>query len=652
VTVSFVPFGEVPTDGNAPAAPKNLIVQDYLGAGGQGDQGFYVMVNFPKSANHGNVSQYRLYRELDVTTGVDSSGNVVVLTTPVKKWVPWAAIDGIPSDEPVVRSVVPVTDNVATRWAVASEGGGKSSEPVVAGKRVFTKESVQQMAKLFGVDPNRIVNPEELGKMFVPSAEYVKSLLGDQKNLVFAALDPDVSSLLGTNAVPTSIRTEGGAITTSVKTVAAEAVAARDNIAPAQVTGTQLTSGTVTWTASVDDRVVGHVGYKGFAIPIAGVTKYEVMGSSSQEGTFSVIGTVGGGTTSFTGENFPSFIRVDALDLDNRTIGNPISAGRRVFLSATGEPVYIIAINGSTPLVEDFEDFIAFAGSFNSVVGGSNYNVQADLNDDGSINFADFILFASAFNRVAAGKPAATKPVIQTPGVNENAEFSLSLGSDRVVVGQTVTVNVSLAKAEALVGYGFVLNYDADKFEFVSADPASKDLLKSTGGETPLFSSWPADGKVSVANAVIDGSAINGGGEVASLTFKVLREFEGQVRFEIAEGVVFDPKQLSNQAVIAGVLDLQSTPTEFALLQNFPNPFNPETTIPYNLTETSDVSLQIYNVVGQVVRTLVAERQAPGRYQVRWNGADDRGVPVSSGIYFYKITAGKNQATQKLMLLK
>jgi hypothetical protein len=136
------------------------------------------------------------------------------------------------------------------------------------------------------------------------------------------------------------------------------------------------------------------------------------------------------------------------------------------------------------------------------------------------------------------------------------------------------------------------------------------------------------------------------------LTFKVLREFEEQARFEIANGIVFDPKQLSNQAVVAGVLELQSTPTEFALLQNFPNPFNPETTIQYNLSESADVSLHIYNVVGQVVRTLVAERQPAGRYRVQWSGTDDRGVPVSSGIYFYQISAGKFQDVRKLMLLK
>ena len=66
------------------------------------------------------------------------------------------------------------------------------------------------------------------------------------------------------------------------------------------------------------------------------------------------------------------------------------------------------------------------------------------------------------------------------------------------------------------------------------------------------------------------------------------------------------------------------------------------------------MTLQIYNVLGQVVRTLVAsEAQNAGRYQIRWNGMDDRGVSVSSGIYFYQISAeGKFQNVRKLMLLK
>ncbi|MYG48590.1 MAG: T9SS type A sorting domain-containing protein [Gemmatimonadales bacterium] len=321
---------------------------------------------------------------------------------------------------------------------------------------------------------------------------------------------------------------------------------------------------------------------------------------------------------------------------------------RKQFVDANGDPVYLISAENMTV---DVADFLALVAAFGSSEGDDNYNVQADVNDDGMVNVADFVEFITSFGKTAVGP--ATKPLVLLPGVNENAEFSLSLGSERVVAGETVAVDVSLANVAALVGYGFALNYESDKFEFVSVAPADEDLLKSTGGET-LFHHVVADGQVTVANGLYNGTAISGGGDVVRFVFRVLREFEDNARFEIADGLVFDPGQLSNPAVVAGVLELQSTPREFALHQNFPNPFNPDTTIKYDLAESADVTLQIYNVLGQVVRTLVAsEAQNAGRYQIRWNGMDDRGVPVSSGIYFYQISAdGKFSDVRKLMLLK
>jgi hypothetical protein len=237
--------------------------------------------------------------------------------------------------------------------------------------------------------------------------------------------------------------------------------------------------------------------------------------------------------------------------------------------------------------------------------------------------------------------------------MNDNAEMALSLTSDRVLVGETVSVDVSLANTKSLYGYGLTLTYDPSKFELVEAVPAENDLLKANGGETPLFLTHSEEaGQVTLMNAVVDGAPVSGEGSIVTVTFRVLREFEDNARFEIAEGLVFDPKQLSNPVVALGGLNVETTPTEFALLQNYPNPFNPETTIKYNLAETANVQLRIYNIVGQVVKTLVGDRQAAGRYQVRWNGTDDRGVAVSSGIYFYQVSAGKFQDVKRLMLLK
>ena len=323
----------------------------------------------------------------------------------------------------------------------------------------------------------------------------------------------------------------------------------------------------------------------------------------------------------------------------------------------SGDPVYLIDL--VTDNIVNLGDYTLFRNAWDKTRADNPDDqtvFQSDVNDDGSVNLADYEEWAMSWDKIANPGPvsAATKPIVLLPGVNENAEFSLSLGSERVIAGELVAVDVSLAHVEALVAYGFTLNYDTDKFEFVSVAPADEDLLKSTGGDTPMFHHIVADGQVEVANGLVNGTAVSGGGDVVRFVFRVLREFEDNARFEIANGLVFDPTNLSNPAVVAGVLELQSTPREFALHQNFPNPFNPDTTIKYELAESSDVTLQIYNVLGQVVRTLVAsEAQNAGRYQIRWNGMDDRGVPVSSGIYFYQISAdGKFSDVRKLMLLK
>ena len=109
---------------------------------------------------------------------------------------------------------------------------------------------------------------------------------------------------------------------------------------------------------------------------------------------------------------------------------------------------------------------------------------------------------------------------------------------------------------------------------------------------------------------------------------------------------------LSDQgAVEAAKTVVQPRPEAFALADNFPNPFNPTTTIKYALPQAADVELTVYNVVGQVVRTLVAEYQSAGRYAVEWDATNDSGHSLSSGMYFYRLQAGGEFLEVKKMLL-
>ena len=669
--------GEGPDPG-APAAVANVVVQDYLGADGSGDQGGIVMISFPNSSQHDAVSHYQISREIDSTTGLDDEGNMVELEEPVKAWVAWTSVsfaadagDAMGNAEgDMQNAIVPALDNVATNWGVTAVSGAGSSDQTTASKRVFTKESVEQALQLLGMAPEAVLTDDELMAQFNAPEDYVKSLIGDQKNVIFAPVNPDVSALIGSASVPGNIRTAGhisaGSFLSSARTVTEEPVAAVDNIAPAAVTdasGDGAGGVVLSWTGSASEGTVGSIPYRGYNVPILGVSGYTVLRGTSAD-DLEEIATLPPGSTQFTDDNVPDgagslVYRIDAFDDNNMAMSDLITVEnisvRMSFVDADGDPVYLIVLPSQGGDMEvNFEDFVAFAASFNSQKGDANYNPQADVNDDGSVDVSDFVTAAASFGRTAV-VPAGSKLAItpQRPGVNADTEMTLDLAGEKVLVGEEISLTVSMANAKQLNGFGVELTYDADKFEFVSAVPAGADLLKSQGDETPLFKSWPEEGRISVVNAIIDAGSVSGEGALVTFTFKVLREFEDNARFEIAQGVVFDADQLQNPVVSLGALDVQSTPTEFALHQNFPNPFNPQTNIPYDLAESGDVALRIYNLLGQEVRTLVRERQQAGRYTVQWSGMDDRGVSVSSGIYFYQVSvAGKFQDAKRLMLLK
>jgi flagellar hook assembly protein FlgD len=89
-----------------------------------------------------------------------------------------------------------------------------------------------------------------------------------------------------------------------------------------------------------------------------------------------------------------------------------------------------------------------------------------------------------------------------------------------------------------------------------------------------------------------------------------------------------------------------------ALKGNHPNPFNPETILSYDIKERVDVLIEIFNLKGQLVRTLVNEVKPSGHYQAVWDGNDQVGKQAGSGIYYYKMSAGKYSATRKMILMK
>ena len=168
------------------------------------------------------------------------------------------------------------------------------------------------------------------------------------------------------------------------------------------------------------------------------------------------------------------------------------------------------------------------------------------------------------------------------------------------------------------------------------------------------------DGQVNIADLVLVAGTLGTSASAPSLHLQALETLTAtEVKQWLSAAQRLNLTDMNSQR---GIRFLQQflvalTPKETALLPNFPNPFNPETWIPYHLAKGADITLYIYAMNGALVRTLTLGHQAAGMYQSRsraayWDGKNAFGEPVASGAYFYTLTAGDFTATRKMLIKK
>jgi len=121
-----------------------------------------------------------------------------------------------------------------------------------------------------------------------------------------------------------------------------------------------------------------------------------------------------------------------------------------------------------------------------------------------------------------------------------------------------------------------------------------------------------------------------------------------------AKGTIYlDDLRLARAVTgVEEVVMVPSLPAGFQLFQNYPNPFNPETSIAYQLSALDHVALRIFNVTGQMVKTLADEDQPAGYYTIRWDGRNNHGLPVASGVYFCHLQVGSRVQSRKMNLVR
>lgn len=227
---------------------------------------------------------------------------------------------------------------------------------------------------------------------------------------------------------------------------------------------------------------------------------------------------------------------------------------------------------------------------------------NTDINADGyPLSLSDFILMIRIMLKDASPIP---KP---TPGSDLATIYSVTKGAET-----KVSTNANLGAA---------------LFVFEGEGKVSSDLK---------FEQGVVDGNLRVLVYMNSSTGVTG----------ELLTVEGVSKFSVEAVDNF------GRPVKTTVVNKAAIPTAFALHPNYPNPFNPVTNIAFGLPVDSKVSLKIYNIAGQLVRTLVNETMSAGNHTVTWDGANSSGEKVASGIYFYKLNAGEFSKTMKMVMTK
>ncbi len=605
-------------------APNILLAQDYKGADGSGDQGGFLMLTWPLSEDHDTLDGYRIFRE------IPSLNN---------EMIPWAEVDAVPGVQ-LGRTIVATLDNVATRWGIAAERDGRTTLIVTAKAAFVSAENLNQPY-------------EQMAETLMASMEAAQA--GDAP--VIATLLPE--ALAYAQGVAPKLKGVEGVLQQSEITVTENLVRAIDDIAPDAVPSFSVLDApndegsriALTWTRSPSDQllqgaVAGAVG-PAATEPVVGVHGYNIYRRAAGEDEFVLVGQVDAGVTAFVDETALHGVRytyqVRPFDLDNETgseIEHTAMAVRNIVVDSEG--LAIFGLFGADNHV-GFDDFFILADLFGLTAEDTGFDPAFDLAPNAMIDFEDFFVFADNFGRSTA---AAGKRVPMFAGLNDGARMYLDARTAMPIVGEDFVLDVSLADFAAIKGYGLQVQYEADKLEFVEV------LTDQPLGGSELAAPQVLSDEGGVLALVAHGDVISEGEVALSLVFRAKTEIENTV-IEITDNQTYDSEFGFNRLALPAPVQLQTRPEVFALANNYPNPFNPATTIKYSLPQAADVELTVYNVVGQEVRTLVAEHQSAGRYVVEWEATNDSGHSLSSGMYFYRLEAGGEfLETKKMLLLK
>jgi hypothetical protein len=291
-------------------------------------------------------------------------------------------------------------------------------------------------------------------------------------------------------------------------------------------------------------------------------------------------------------------------------------------------------------------DLVTVATAFGQVV---DPGAPADTNGDGVVNIADLVTVATHFGE---GSTSAGAPAL----VSRGASVRLSLSVNRLSADLSEVV-VTAESPETIAGYEMRVSMVSPDVVMDRLEPG--DLLGSRAYWMPSAEDTSGSLLAGVRLDLAERAAGPSSGVVARFFARSRGEYSAErlldavqlrdVKFSDPDGRLLTSRMTRSQLVAPGVVT--------ALHANYPNPFNPETWIPYSLSEASEVSLRIYDARGGLTRTLELGRREAGLHLTRagsayWDGRNDLGEMVAGGVYYVELRAGDNISTRRLVLSK
>lgn len=288
----------------------------------------------------------------------------------------------------------------------------------------------------------------------------------------------------------------------------------------------------------------------------------------------------------------------------------------------------------------------------------------ADANGDRIVNQADVLCIGLNWNRTHTA--ASSAPLVLADNGLAKAAFAevfTEVIPAQLTPGQEFILKIQATEARNLFGLAFELQNDRPELlQILTVEPEAlfgHEALLYSHLEEPSNSGIGITHKNGQSGAQGAGAVIRLKGKISSAARlgEVITLTLNDIVAQNHEGHVGALPSSSLQLVVGAGANValqrsSRTVTEYQLYQNYPNPFNPETMLAYDILEAGHVTLQIFNTVGQEVRTLIDETQSPGAYQVRWDGRNTLGQALPSGIYFYRLQAGEFVQIRKMTLVQ